>query len=99
MDPRLWQHQTPDPGFPVPPPVSPWQSWLSILLVALVLVAFALYAHRQFRAPSAGGRRPILTGGGDLLGLIGAVVRGVFYLAFSFLLLGRLLFWPRGRRW
>jgi membrane protein implicated in regulation of membrane protease activity len=79
--------------------VSPWQSWLSILLVAFVLVAFALYVRRQFRAPYLGGRRPLLTGGSDLLGLIGAVVRGAFYLAFSFLLLGRLLFWPRGRRW
>ena len=99
MDARMWQHQTADPGRPVPPPVSPWQSWASILLVGLVLVAFALYARRQFRAPYTGRRRPLLTGGGDLPGLIGALVWGTFSLAFSFLLLGRLLLWPRGRRW
>ena len=99
MDPRLWQHQPMDAGLPVPPPVSPWQGVVSIALVVLVVMAFTLYARRQLRAPYPHGRRPLLTGGRDLLGLIGAVVRGAFYLAFSFLLLGRLFFWPRGRRW
>lgn len=99
MDPRLWQHQPTDAGLPVPPPVSPLQGVVSIALVVLVVMAFALYARRQLRAPDAHGRRPLITGVRDLLGLVGTILRGTVYLSFSFLLLGRILFWPRGRRW
>ena len=99
MDPRLWQHQTADPSPILPPPSGPLRSLGSTILAGIVLVAFIAHARREFRNAARTGRRLRLTGWSDLPVFFGVLARAVILLPLSFLLIGRVLFWPRGRRW
>jgi Zn-dependent protease with chaperone function len=99
MDPSLWQHQTVQTS-PVPVPRDmAVQTFVSGVLLGIVLVATVLLWRRGRRGPSSATRRPLLTGWGALFSLLGAVARGALLLVFGFVLLGRVLFWPAGRRW
>ena len=100
MEPSLWQHQTLEP---ISGPIArdaTVQTFASGVLVGIVLAASVLLWRRSGLGPTAGRRRaPILTGWGDLFRLFGGIVRGGLWLVAALLLLGRVLFWPAGRRW
>ena len=100
MDPSLWQHQT------VAPTVNPMardpmlNAFASGVLVGIVLVATVILWRRSGSTLGA-RRRPIgvVSGWGDLVRLVGSVIRGGLWLIGVLLLLGRIVFWPAGRRW
>ena len=68
-------------------------------LVAIA-VATVLLWHRSRSMPGPRRRRSaVVSGWGDLLRLVASVARGVLWLIAVLLLLGRIVFWPSGRRW
>ena len=70
------------------------------VLVGIVMVATVLLWHRSRSMPGARRRRPaVVSGWGDLFRLVASVARGVLWLIAVLLLLGRIVFWPSGRRW
>ncbi len=100
MQSSLWQHQTLEPiSTPVARDMTV-QTFASGILVGIVLAATVLLWRRPPFKPTVRRRRaPILTGWGDLFRLFGGIVRGGLWLVAALLLLGRVLFWPAGRRW
>jgi hypothetical protein len=100
MDPALWQHQIVRPTIVPVTSEMAFQTFASGVLFGIVLVAAVLLLRRGSRRPGpARRRRPLVTGWSDLFRLLGSLVRGALFLVFGLLLLGRVLFWPAGRRW
>ena len=100
MEPSLWQHQT------VEPTVNPMarnptvNAFASGVLVGIVLVVTVILWHRPRSTLGARRRRTVVVSGwGDLFRLVGSVARGGLWLIAVLLLLGRIVFWPAGRRW
>jgi uncharacterized RDD family membrane protein YckC len=75
-------------------------AFASGVLVGIVLVATVILWRRSGSTLGA-RRRPIgvVSGWGDLVRLVGSVIRGGLWLIGVLLLLGRIVFWPAGRRW
>ena len=100
MEPSLWQHQTIEPITGPAPRDTTAQAFASGVLVGIVMIATVLLWHRCRSMPGARRRRSaIVSGWGDLLRLVASVARGVLWLIVVLLLLGRIVFWPAGRRW
>jgi hypothetical protein len=100
MEPSLWQHQTIEPITGPAPRDMAAQVFACGVLVGIVIVTTVLLWRRSRLAPSAPRRRShVVRGWGDLLRLIASVAHGVLWLVAVLLLLGRLVFFPAGRRW
>jgi hypothetical protein len=100
MDPSLWNHVIAHPGVDLAAGVSPLEAFLLGVAASGVVVAGAACSGGAPRAGSgAAGRRALVTGWVDLFRLVGAVARVGLLLMVGLLLLGRVLFWPAGRRW
>ena len=100
MEPSLWEHHATDP---ITSPVvrdMTVQAFASGVLVGIVVVAAVLMWHRSRSRlrPLRRGMR-VVSGWGDLFRLGTSVARGVLWLLGLLLLLGRIVFWPMGRRW
>ena len=99
MEPSLWQHQTIEP-ITGPAPRDTVQVFASGVLVGIVMVATVLMWHRSRSMRGVRRRRSaVVSGWGDLFRLVASVARGVLWLIAVLLLLGRIVFWPSGRRW
>ena len=100
METSLWQHQTVEPiAGPVARDVAV-QAFTSGVLVGIVVVATVLLWRRSRSRLGAGRRRTVVVSSwGDLFRLIASGARGVLWLIAMLLLLGRIVFWPAGRRW
>ena len=100
MEPSLWQHQTLEPVTDAGPRDTTAQAFASGVLVGIVMVATVLLWHRSRSMPGPRRRRSaVVSGWGDLFRLVASVARGVLWLIAVLLLLGRIVFWPSGRRW
>ena len=100
MEPLLWQHQTIEPVTGPAPRDSSAQVFASGVLVGIVMVATVLLWLRSGSMRGTGRRRPaVVSGWDDLFRLVASVARGVLWLIAVLLLLGRIVFWPSGRRW
>ena len=100
MEPSLWQHQTIEPITGPAPRDMTAQVFASGVLVGIVIVATVLLWHRSRSMPGPRRRRSaVVSGWGDLFRLVASVARGVLWLIAVLLLLGRIVFWPSGRRW
>src|SRR5690554_3272128 len=100
MEPSLLRHQTIEPINGPAPRDMTTQVFASGVLTGIVVVATMLLWHRSGSMPGARRRRPaVVSGWGDLFRLVASVARGVLWLIAVLLLLGRIVFWPTGRRW
>ena len=100
MEPSLWQHQTIEMMTgPVTRDMTV-QAFASGVLVGIVIVTTMHLWRRSRSMPVARRRRPaVVSGWGDLFGLVAGISRGVVWLIAVLFLLGRMVFWPAGRRW
>ena len=100
MEPSLWQHQTIEPITVPNASETTVQAFASGVLVGIVVVVTVLLWLRSRPRLAARRRRTaIVSGWGDLFRLLAGVARGVLWLIVVVLLLGRIVFWPAGRRW
>lgn len=100
METLLWAHQTLESAGPPAAHDTTVQTFTCGLLVGVIIVATVLLWRRpRSRRGTIRSGAPIVTGWGDLFRLVGAIVRGGLWLIAALLLLGRVLFWPAGRRW
>jgi hypothetical protein len=95
----LWRHQTIVPSTEPPAQETTTQAISSGALIALV-VGLIVLLWRRSRSDGRTSRRKVrITGWSELLHLCAGVVRGVLWLIAIAILLGRIEFWPSGRRW
>lgn len=100
MEPSLWQHQTVDTiADPLGPDLTVQAFASGVMAGIVVVVAILLWRQPRSRMAARRRRAAIVTGWGDLFRLVATVVRGVLWLIAVLLLLGRIVFWPAGRRW
>jgi hypothetical protein len=100
MDPSLWRHATVQQNVNRAASMSPLEVFVLGMAVGVLIVIMAACFHKsESRGSGTGGRRAFVTGWADLFLLVGAVARGALLLVVALLLLGRVLFWPTGRRW
>lgn len=100
METSLWTHQTLESAGPPAAHDTTVPAFTSGLLVGVIIVATVLLWRRpRWRRGTIRSGAPIVTGWSDLFRLVGAIVRGGLWLIAALLLLGRVLFWPAGRRW
>lgn len=100
MEPSLWQHQTVEPiAVPVPRNMAV-QTFASGILAGIIVVATVLLWRRsQPRLRTRPRPRALVSGWSDLFRLVAGVARGALLLIVGLFVLGRVLFWPAGRRW
>lgn len=100
MEPSLWEHQTVDAIAHPPRPDSTVQAFASGVLAGIVVaVAILLWRRSRPRALITPRRAAIISGWGDLFRLVAGIARGILWMIAVLLLLGRIVFWPAGRRW
>ena len=100
MEPSLWQHQTIEPIASSVARDTTAQAFVSGVLVGLVLGATVLLWRRSGPRRVPGRRRAaVVSGWGELFRFVGGCARGILWLIAVLLLLGRIVFWPAGRRW
>jgi hypothetical protein len=99
MEPSIWQHQSVQPSDLPVAHTGAVNAFVSGLLIGGVVVGVILLRLRRRPVPRITNRRVHTSGWVDLFRLLAALARGALWLVVALLLVGRVLFWPAGRRW